>query len=80
MNILQSKISATSHTQFITVDRVAAVKGQSLVHTRRSFKQVKVLAGLNLWCHSIHIDIFLLHAPSIPAFCGLKREDFFRIR
>lgn len=79
MTTVQSKISATNPTQFITVDRVAAVKGQSLVHTRRFFKQVKKLAGLNLWCHSIHIDVFLLHAPSIPGLSGLKREDFFRI-
>ena len=80
MNILQSKISATSLTQFITVERVAAIRGYSISHTRRSFKLVKIMAGLNIRCHRVHVDVLIHHAQSIPALHGLKREDFFRIR
>ena len=80
MNILQSRISATVSNQFITVDKLAAVKGHSIAHTRRSFTQVKILAGLKPRIHSVHIDIIIFHAQSIPTLHGLKREDFFRIR
>lgn len=76
MNIFQSKISDTHHKQFITVDKVAAVKGNSVAHTRRAFRLVKMLAGLNVKCHSVHIDILILHAQSIPALVGLRHEDF----
>lgn len=76
MTTVQSKISATNH--FLTVDTIAKVKGHSVAHAGRAFRLVKQLAGIN-GNHSIHVDIFVIHAQSIPYFFGLKREDFLRI-
>lgn len=79
MIAVQNEISATIPNPYITVDRLAALKGQSVSYTRKTFTLIKILAGLAKNSHQVHVDILILHAQSIPALRGLKKEDFLSI-
>ena len=78
MNTVPNKISATKPLTFVSIEDITKITGYSDSHTRKQLREIKILAGLNVKAHKIHIDTLLLYCANFSTFAGLKRENFLR--